>query len=536
MTIKDMEQLTGISKTNIRFYEAQGLITPDRSGNGYRVYNQSHADTLKQVKLLRGLDVPIETIRDLFQGKISLSHALSAQVSSYQYRHNQISNREEIIRQILSASEDLSKLNPDRYLSMLDTPEHPPEKASSRFPWQRFCARILDSGIYGLLIYLICPSVLQQPFGEILLWLLSLVLMLLLEPVMLCSVKTTPGKWIFGISVSSWDGKRLRYRRAMDRTFLVMQWGLGFGFPFLGQYFQYRSLKGAMAGEEQLWEQESRITVRDRAPWRYGLFLLCLIGLIAYPAWQEYQRISTQAEPVFSGENPFGHCYRVEEVLLGDSQEELPLIALDLFPEETLLFYQTPYPSEEKEQVCTFGFQPVPGNPDTGVWLSQDKAYQLQVTDDGTVLLEFLQSGAVQRRWKLCRIDTLTVRGVDRRAGGLMGGFVCMPLWFANSEDSENLELLPSVNLNFIDSGTITFGFSEPVSDSLSVTEEIHIGDSVTVNTYTLSLDSSGLFSLETSCIDSDEEVFVVYRVPGSSGVYAFVVKHPQVFGSPRTS
>ena len=158
------------------------------------------------------------------------------------------------------------------------------------------------------------------------------------------------------------------------------------------------------------------------------------------------------------------------------------------------------------------------------------------MTDDGAVLLEFLQSGAVQRRWKLCRIDTLTVRGVDRRAGGLMGGFVCMPLWFANPEDSENLELLPSVNLNFIDSGTITFGFSEPVSDSLSVTEEIHIGDSVTVNTYTLSLDSSGLFSLETSCIDSDEEVFVVYRVPGSSGVYAFVVKHPQVFGSPRTS
>ena len=111
-----------------------------------------------------------------------------------------------------------------------------------------------------------------------------------------------------------------------------------------------------------------------------------------------------------------------------------------------------------------------------------------------------------------------------------------MPLWFANPEDSENLELLPSVNLNFIDSGTITFGFSEPVSDSLSVTEEIHIGDSVTVNTYTLSLDSSGLFSLETSCIDSDEEVFVIYRIPGSSGVYAFVVKHPQVFGSPRTS
>lgn len=526
MTIKDMEQLTGIPKTNIRFYEAQGLISPDRSSNGYRVYGQSHAEALKRIKLLRGLDVPIETIRDVSQGKESLTQALCAQVAGFQGKHSQIRVQEKIIQEIITSSEDFQELNPDRYLSMLDTSEFSSETVPSRLPWQRFWARTLDFSLYGLLIYLFFPSVLQQPFHGILLLLLSLILMLLLEPVMLCSIKTTPGKWIFGISVSALDGKRLNYRKAMDRTFGVMQYGLGFGFPFLGEYFQYRSLASAMAGEKLCWEQDSQITVRDCASWRYGLFLICVIALAAYPARQEYLRMEAEAAPAFTGENPFGHRYRVESVLLGDPEAELPLIYLKTSPEDALLFYHTPFPDEEQEPICTFVLQAVPENSGTGTWLSKDEAYRILADDDGTVLLEFLQADTVQQRWKLSRIDTLTVRGMDARFGGLIGGFVCMPLWFEEESDSQNMDLLPSCQLNIPDSGTIVFGFSEPVNSPLSVTEEIHIGDSVTVNTYTLSADNRGVFSLETAWIDSESEVFVIYRIPYETGTYAFLVEH----------
>ena len=36
MTSKEMEQRSGVPRANIRYYEAQGLLTPQRAKNGYR--------------------------------------------------------------------------------------------------------------------------------------------------------------------------------------------------------------------------------------------------------------------------------------------------------------------------------------------------------------------------------------------------------------------------------------------------------------------------------------------------------------------
>ena len=38
MTIKEIEDRTGLPRANIRFYESQGLIAPSRGENGYRDY------------------------------------------------------------------------------------------------------------------------------------------------------------------------------------------------------------------------------------------------------------------------------------------------------------------------------------------------------------------------------------------------------------------------------------------------------------------------------------------------------------------
>ena len=61
MKINEVEALVGITKKNIRFYEEQGLLSPRRnSENGYRDYGQEEVDTLRQIKLLRKLGVPLE--------------------------------------------------------------------------------------------------------------------------------------------------------------------------------------------------------------------------------------------------------------------------------------------------------------------------------------------------------------------------------------------------------------------------------------------------------------------------------------------
>ena len=61
MKINEVESLVGITKRNIRFYEKEGLLTPNRnSENGYRDYTEDDITALRQVKLLRKLGVPLE--------------------------------------------------------------------------------------------------------------------------------------------------------------------------------------------------------------------------------------------------------------------------------------------------------------------------------------------------------------------------------------------------------------------------------------------------------------------------------------------
>lgn len=64
MKINEVEALVGITKKNIRFYEEQGLLSPQRnSENGYRDYGEAEVATLRQIKLLRKLGLPLEEIR-----------------------------------------------------------------------------------------------------------------------------------------------------------------------------------------------------------------------------------------------------------------------------------------------------------------------------------------------------------------------------------------------------------------------------------------------------------------------------------------
>ena len=47
MKINEVEQLVGITKKNIRFYENQGLLHPDRNKtNGYREYSDEDVTCL----------------------------------------------------------------------------------------------------------------------------------------------------------------------------------------------------------------------------------------------------------------------------------------------------------------------------------------------------------------------------------------------------------------------------------------------------------------------------------------------------------
>ena len=102
MKIQQVEELVGITRKNIRFYEEQGLLNPGRAENGYRSYGQADVRRLQQIKLLRKLSVPIEDIRALLQGESSLETCLTRQLRSYDRQRESLSAMEGLTRELLN--------------------------------------------------------------------------------------------------------------------------------------------------------------------------------------------------------------------------------------------------------------------------------------------------------------------------------------------------------------------------------------------------------------------------------------------------
>lgn len=80
MTIKEVEEQTGLSRSNVRFYEKEKLITPARNeSNGYRDYSGSDIENIKKIAYLRTLGISIEDIRNVIEEKVPLREVLQKQ-------------------------------------------------------------------------------------------------------------------------------------------------------------------------------------------------------------------------------------------------------------------------------------------------------------------------------------------------------------------------------------------------------------------------------------------------------------------------
>ena len=61
MKIGEVAEQTGLSISNIRFYEKKGLIEPKRNEQSkYRDYTEENVKRLKQIILYRKMDMPLE--------------------------------------------------------------------------------------------------------------------------------------------------------------------------------------------------------------------------------------------------------------------------------------------------------------------------------------------------------------------------------------------------------------------------------------------------------------------------------------------
>ena len=98
MTIKEMETRSGLTRANIRFYEAEGLLTPQRRPNGYRDYSEEDLAELQRIKLLRTLHLTLEEIREVQQGQCSLAEALDRNLVRLASDQDQLARSEAVCR------------------------------------------------------------------------------------------------------------------------------------------------------------------------------------------------------------------------------------------------------------------------------------------------------------------------------------------------------------------------------------------------------------------------------------------------------
>ncbi len=124
MKIYQVEELVGITKKNIRFYEDEGLLCPERNPeNGYRDYTMNDVQQLEKIKLLRKLSVPIEEIRFLQQGKISFSECMEKQVLLLEQERKNAELMMELCKKLGSEVTDLKNLKASEYLNEINNLE-----------------------------------------------------------------------------------------------------------------------------------------------------------------------------------------------------------------------------------------------------------------------------------------------------------------------------------------------------------------------------------------------------------------------------
>ncbi len=124
MKINQVEQLAGITKGNIRFYEKEGLLTPGRnSENGYREYTEHDVLWLKKVRLLRMLDVPIEEILKLKSGELTLSDAMRRHMIQLERRRTNLAAMEDMCGELRDSHCHLETLDVDGILERMERQE-----------------------------------------------------------------------------------------------------------------------------------------------------------------------------------------------------------------------------------------------------------------------------------------------------------------------------------------------------------------------------------------------------------------------------
>ncbi len=287
MTVKELEERTGLPRANIRYYEEEGLLAPKRLPNGYRDYSEEDARTLEKIRLLRRLNMDLETIRLIQRGTLTLEQALFGQLNRLEGDRVSIEQAAKVCRELSDSGVEYAALDPAPWLRELEAPARPavpppapPEKEPEPpryiaccYPWRRYFARALDMVLYKLLFYVIALGAFHgywlletPPLADALFNLACFALTFALEPFWLHYWGWTPGKWLFGLKLRDENGEKLSLADARERAWSVAWKGYRWTIPIWDLVTMWRCRKEGLDGLASDWDfgRSRRYTVEER--------------------------------------------------------------------------------------------------------------------------------------------------------------------------------------------------------------------------------------------------------------------------------
>lgn len=104
MTIKEVEDRTGLARSNVRFYEKEKLIAPSRNAsNGYREYSECDVENIKKIAYLRTLGIAIEDIRNVISKKTTLRKVIEKQSEALEGQITDLNRAKALCEKMLAA-------------------------------------------------------------------------------------------------------------------------------------------------------------------------------------------------------------------------------------------------------------------------------------------------------------------------------------------------------------------------------------------------------------------------------------------------
>lgn len=110
MHIQEVARVTGLTAKAIRYYEAQGLVIPERQiTNGYRQYNRTHLDHLCFLQHARAVGFTVQEAghllslyRDTRAHNASVRALVAAKLEQLQAKREEIQRLEDTLQELWS--------------------------------------------------------------------------------------------------------------------------------------------------------------------------------------------------------------------------------------------------------------------------------------------------------------------------------------------------------------------------------------------------------------------------------------------------